>query len=300
MSSSESDPEALLSESAGQESKSSTSSLGCNFYILAFEEALVLYLIIAVFRQDLENRPNKWQVTVMPLVGLFVFHVFFQYFFSPDDPVTAGLEAIQDDMEHADFQQLFDQLHSAAPSIEHVAVGIKTGSKAIGGGHRLYNQVKHKQTESQTFAFTSWRDVSDPVSGYEDYPFAHVTITAEYECFDEPTATKASMEKQAVMAECARKAPSGTQAFHDINKVTLTPSMGVKPVEGSQDYAVTRPGESTPCWLSLKVYKIGSYLLPLFGTCYRFLYVRTVPHLHYKIVKQVSVLRQGGADWRAR
>ena len=49
-----------------------------------------------------------------------------------------------------------------------------------------------------------------------------------------------------------------------------------------------------------QVYKIGSYLLPLFGTCYRFLYVRAVPHLHYEIVKQVSVLRQGGADWRAR
>ena len=36
-------------------------------------------------------------------------------------------------------------------------------------------------------------------------------------------------------------------------EVTLTPSMGVKPVEGSQDYAVTRSGDSIPCWLSLKV-----------------------------------------------
>ncbi|CAE7370990.1 unnamed protein product [Symbiodinium sp. CCMP2456] len=107
------------------------------------------------------------------------------------------------------------------------------------------------------------------------------------------------MQKQAVMAECVRKAPSGTQDFHDISKVTLTPSMGVKPVEGRQDYAVTRPGESIPCWLSLKVYKTGSYLLPLFGTCYRLMFVSAVPHIHYKIVKQVSVLRQKGADWRA-
>lgn len=297
MSSSESDAEAPLSESAGQESKRSTSSLGCGFCILAFEEFLALLLIVAACRQDLE----KWHIIVMQLVAIFLVHVAFQCFLiDQHDPVNVGLEAIQDDMEHADFQQLFDQLHSAAPSIEHIAVGIKKGGKFIGGGHRIYNQVLHRQAESKNFDFTSWRDVSDPVSGYDDYPFAQVTVTAEYECFDEPTATKASMEKQAVMAECVRKAPSGTQEFYDFSKVTLTPSMGVKPVEGSQDYAVTRSGDSIPCWLSLKVYNTGSYLLPLFGTCYRLLFVRSVPHIHYKIVKQVSVLRQGGADWRAR
>jgi len=265
--------------------------------MLAFEEFLALSLIIAVCRQDAE----KWHVIVMQLVAIFLVHVSFQCFLMDQyDPVNVGLEAIQDDMEHADFEQLFDELHNAAPSIDHIAVSIKTGGKFIGGGQRLYNQVLHKNAESQTFAFTSWRDVSDPVSGYDDYPFAQVTITAEYECFDEATTTKASMEKQAVMAECVRKAPSGTQSFNDFSKVTLTPSMGVKPVEGTQDYAVTRPGESIPCWLSLKVYKTGSYLFPFFGTCYRLLFVRTVPHIHYKVVKQVSVLRQGGADWRAR
>ena len=149
MSSSESDAETPLSESAGQESKRSTSSLGCGFITLAFEEFLAPLLIVAVCRGDEE----KWLI-VYQLVAIFLVHVAFQYFLIDEhDPVNVGLEAIQDDMEHADFQQLFDQLHSAAPSIEHIAVGIKKGGKFI------------VQAESKSFAFTSWRDVSDPVSG---------------------------------------------------------------------------------------------------------------------------------------
>ena len=161
MSSSESDAEACLSESAGQESKRST-GLGCSFFMLAFEEFLALLLIVAICRQDLE----KWHIIVMQLVAIFLVHVFFQCFLRDQpDPVNVGLEAIQDNMEHADFQQLFHQLHSAAPSVEHIAVGLKKGSKAVGGGRRVYNQVIHRQTESKNFDFTSWRDVSDPVSG---------------------------------------------------------------------------------------------------------------------------------------
>ena len=88
--------------------------------------------------------------------------------------------------------------------------------------------------------------------------------------------------------------------YETFSKVTLTPSMDVAPVEGSQIYGVTRPGESIPCWLSSTVYKTGSFLLPGFGTVYRLLFLWHVPQIDYKIVKQVSVLRQAGTDWRAR
>ena len=170
MSSSESDAEAPLSES-GQESKRSTSSLGCGFIVLAFEEFLVLSFIIAVCRQD----PDKWKSVLLQLVAIFVVHVAIQYFLiDQDDPVNVGLEAIEDDLEHPDFEQLFDQLHSAAPRIEHIAVGTKKGAKFVGGGHRLNNQVLNKQRESQVFAFASWRDVSGPVSGRDGPSTFHV------------------------------------------------------------------------------------------------------------------------------
>ena len=163
MSSSESD-EAPLSESAGKESKRSISSLGCGFIVLAFEEFLVLGSIVAACRQEHGELDNG--LIIVLLVGIFLVHVMVQCcLMNQDDPVNCGLEAIQDEMGHADFEQLFAELYSAAPSIEHIAVGTKRGPKFMGGGHRLENQVIRKQTESQVFAYTSWRDVSHPVSG---------------------------------------------------------------------------------------------------------------------------------------
>ncbi|CAJ1330821.1 unnamed protein product [Effrenium voratum] len=93
------------------------------------------------------------------------------------------------------------------------------------------------------------------------------------------------------MDECVRRGPSRSTEFEQFSKVTLTPNDSA--LEGSQVYA----GKSIPCWLSSRV-KAGSLALP-FGTLYRLLLCH-VPHLDYKTVKQVSMLRQAGTDWRGR
>ena len=112
-------------------------SLGCDFYICFFEELLVPFGIVAVLLGDLED----WRAKALFIVLIILIHLAVQAFFLQSDPVSRGLRAFKDGLGHADAEELFDQLHRASPSIEHIVVATRRGPKLVGGGHRLYNQV---------------------------------------------------------------------------------------------------------------------------------------------------------------
>ena len=97
-------------------------------------------------------------------------------------------------------------------------------------------------------------------------------------------------EREAIAASCRqRQAPKDQIELWD--EVTL---LSEPPLLNREVYITVSPSYSIPCWLSLHIYLLCSFLCPFLGTLYRLRVLATVEHEDYEVLKSISILPSKG------
>jgi len=152
------------------------------------------------------------------------------------------------------------------------------------GVHRSTTTVVDHR-EVAEFHFSSWNDISGSVAGLDKYVLAAVEVVAMISCADTATSDGLERLKEGLVDKCRSACPG--RAVRCYQKVSL--KHPTYEVEGTRVFVTRSPGAEHPAWMSTSIYTKCRHACPFLGTVYRLLFFRSMPHVQYKLVKQVFI-----------
>jgi hypothetical protein len=243
-------------------------------------EGFTLFWILGVILQFVVERAPG--LLFMACFG-FVFHLATQWGLSMMDPgsVHAALVSLEEGMDDTSTTSIFDELRKIPPTVEVTAEAYHTTRSNSRSSSTTTTVVDHREVAE--FQYASWNDITGSVAGLDKYALVAVEVVAIITCADATTTDSLASLKERLLDKCRSACPNS--AVRCNQKVSL--KHPIYEVVGTRVFVTRSPGAEHPAWMSTSTYTKCRHACPFLGTVYRLLFFRSMPHVRYKLNKQV-------------
>mmetsp|Transcript_116326 Transcript_116326/g.183989 ORF Transcript_116326/g.183989 Transcript_116326/m.183989 type:complete len:376 (+) Transcript_116326:89-1216(+) len=262
-----------------------------NLRIFALAESLLLLLTL-IFLFALIGSGE------IALLAMLIFsclcHCCLQYIILLFDPgkVSSSLQLLEmESMADKDAACIIDDLQRSPAFVEVNAEGYHTEvASTTNDIEKMPLTEVIDRRESRPFVYSSWKDVSGTVSGFEGSTITSLEVVPQIECVDEAT-TKAKQE----LHKAALDACKHCQSSRSYDKIIVRHQ---RYEVNDRLLVMTRsPGILAPFWMRSYFYDIPRWLCPGCGCIFRALFLVKVAHVRFDLRKLVSLQKQTGLDW---
>jgi len=165
-----------------------------------------------------------------------------------------------------------------------------------GGNSSTKMRVDH--TEREDFQYAYWKDISGSVANLEDHAAVAVEVVATYECADTNTTESRTALTERLLEACRKACPG--KLVRSYERVCIEHAS--YEVDRRRTFVTRSPGVEHPAWMATSYYTKCRFAFPLLGTIYRILFFRSMTHVRYNLIKQVTISGRGvpGSGWSRR
>jgi hypothetical protein len=251
-------------------------------FFAAFEGFTVVWLV-CVFQMGMGDGLST---VIMPMFFGYMFHLATQWGLWQFDPgnVHAALESLEEGVDDKVTASIFEDLRRTPPTVRLTAEAYH--ETRSGSRNTTHTVVDH--TAQDEFRYGSWKDVSGSVAGLDNHAVAVVEVVAMIKCAD--TATTESLEKlmEGLKDECRKAAPG--RSVRSGQRIVL--EHPTYEVDGSRVFATRSPGAEHAGWMKASIYTKCRFAFPFLGTIYRLIFFKSMAHVRYKVIKEISTTSQ--------
>lgn len=224
----------------------------------------------------------------------FLFHWCTQSSIRSADPgkVHQTLQSLEEEVDDDATKRILQELSLAAPRITFNYEAYYTTTSPVGENTRTETHVAH--TETAEFEYSSWRDISAQLPALENYDIVAVRIVPEFKCADSATVNAETNLRQQLHNICLKHRHQVRHSDHVL--------VNHKIMSGSTSrILVSRtPGKKASAWMTDAFYTRCCFAFPFVGTIYRLMFFSCFLQIRHSVVKEVSISRKDGDNWKAR